>query len=75
MSSPNYIFDLLRQRSGGLAGLARHLGISRPVVYRWEKQGDEYPPRRAGQVPAELVIQIEEFTGIPREELRPDLYR
>lgn len=29
---------------------------------------------RAGQVPAEFVLKIEEATGIPRHELRGDLY-
>ena len=28
-----------------------------------------------GVVPAERVVDVERFTGIPREALRPDLYR
>lgn len=27
------------------------------------------------KVPAEQVVEVERITGLPREELRPDLYR
>lgn len=27
------------------------------------------------KVPAELVVEVERITGLPREQLRPDLYR
>ena len=47
---------------GSLAQLARDLGISRAAVAQWKR------------VPAERVVAVERFTGIPREELRPDLY-
>ena len=47
---------------GSMVALASALGRHRQAVYRW--------PR----VPAERVIEIEHLTGVPREELRPDLY-
>jgi len=47
---------------GGPACLARAVGISIQAIMQWE----EVPPRR--------VIAVERATGIPREELRPDLY-
>lgn len=47
---------------GGLAGLAAPLGITAQAVSQW----DEVPPLR--------VIAVERITGVPRHELRPDLY-
>ena len=48
---------------GDGARIARELGISRAAFWRWKK------------VPAEKVVEIERITNIPREKLRPDLYR
>ena len=42
--------------------LAHELGITRSAVSQWKK------------IPAERVLQIEKITGIPRHELRSDLY-
>lgn len=42
--------------------LARDLGITPGAIYQWRR------------VPAERVIQVERLTGIPRHDLRPDLY-
>lgn len=47
---------------GGLAGLAHPLGISAQAVSQW----DEVPPLR--------VLAVERISGVPRHELRPDLY-
>lgn len=47
---------------GGLAGLATPLGISAQAISQWE----EVPPLR--------VLAVERASGIPRHELRPDLY-
>lgn len=49
-------------RAGGIARLARLLGISQPTVSVWKR----VPPHR--------VIQVEALTGISRRVLRPDLY-
>jgi TorA maturation chaperone TorD len=48
--------------AGGVAQLARKIGISQPSVSNWNK------------VPAERVIAVETATGISRNQLRPDLY-
>ncbi|MXV35765.1 MULTISPECIES: YdaS family helix-turn-helix protein [unclassified Saccharibacter] len=43
--------------------LATFLGLkSASAIYRWKR------------VPAQRVIAVEALTGIPREQLRPDLY-
>lgn len=51
------------EAAGGAAQLAKALGINRQVIYRWP------------QVPSRRIVDIERLTGVPREELRPDLYR
>ncbi|MBR0690133.1 molecular chaperone TorD family protein [Bradyrhizobium manausense] len=48
--------------AGGVAQLARKIGISQPSVSSWSK------------VPAQRVIAVEAATGISRGELRPDLF-
>ncbi|WFU69714.1 Cro/CI family transcriptional regulator [Bradyrhizobium sp. CB2312] len=47
---------------GGVAELARKIGISQPSVSNWNK------------VPAQRVIAVEAVTGVSRNHLRPDLY-
>jgi transcriptional regulator with XRE-family HTH domain len=39
-------------------------GVDKSTVLRWE----------SGRAPAERVVEIERVTGIPRADLRPDLY-
>jgi hypothetical protein len=48
---------------GGRVELARSLGLKYRSVLDWRR------------VPVERLIQIERITGIPRQRLRPDLYR
>lgn len=55
--------DTIRLERGLLAKVARGVGLSRAAVSLWTK------------VPAERVVDVERITGIPREQLRPDLYR
>lgn len=47
---------------GGKVALAAMLGISKQATSRWRR----IPPTR--------VLDVEDATGIPREELRPDIY-
>tara|TARA_R100001086_G_scaffold164091_1_gene88566 strand:- start:59 stop:256 length:198 start_codon:yes stop_codon:yes gene_type:complete len=54
--------ELLRAKTN-ITGLARELGISRTAIHSWQK------------IPAKWIVEIEQRTGIPREDLRPDLYR
>jgi DNA-binding transcriptional regulator YdaS (Cro superfamily) len=58
------------QRAVALAGsqtaLGKALGKSQAHVWGWIN--------RDGKVPAEYAIQVEKITGVPRYELRPDIY-
>jgi TorA maturation chaperone TorD len=47
---------------GGIGALARVLGIAQPSVSGWTR------------VPSERVAAVEAATGIPRDQLRPDLF-
>jgi TorA maturation chaperone TorD len=49
-------------KAGGVAELARKIGIAQPSVSNWNR------------IPAQRVIAVEAATGISRRELRPDLY-
>jgi len=53
--------------AGGQSALARAIGVQQAHVWYWLK-------KRGGKVPAEQVLPIEAATGVPRHELRPDLY-
>ena len=48
--------------AGGVAELARKIGIAQPSVSNWNR------------VPAQRVIAVEAVTGVSRKLLRPDLY-
>jgi len=48
--------------AGGVAALAKKIGISQPSVFNWSR------------VPAERVLGVEAATGVSRTTLRPDLY-
>jgi TorA maturation chaperone TorD len=48
--------------AGGVSSLARGLGVSQPAISGWKR------------VPPDRVLAVEALTGIPRTELRPDLY-
>jgi DNA-binding transcriptional regulator YdaS (Cro superfamily) len=47
---------------GGYAQLALLIGVTKSAVYQWKR------------VPAERVIAVEAVSGVPRQQLRPDLY-
>jgi DNA-binding transcriptional regulator YdaS (Cro superfamily) len=48
--------------AGGGARLSRALGLTRQAVYLWK------------HVPVDHVLVVEQVTGIPRHDLRPDIY-
>lgn len=48
-----------------LIDLAERLGLNKSTITRWAQS----------MVPAERVLDVEDATGIAREEIRPDLYR
>jgi len=58
------LYLLLEQRELRPIDLARRVGVDKSVVTRWA----------ARRIPAERVLDIESATGIPRHELRPDIY-
>ena len=45
--------------------LADKLGISVQAITDWKNRG---------RIPAERVLAVEEISGVPRHEMRPDLY-
>ena len=55
---------LLYSRQVTLSDFAKAAGVNKSTVTRWAQKG----------IPAENVVALEARTGIPRFELRPDLY-
>lgn len=55
--------DFAIEAAGGRRRLGRLLGISHQAISLWDR------------VPPERLVDIEVLTGVPREVLRPDLYR
>lgn len=51
--------------AGGLGPLAEKVGVRYQAIQDW---------LRRGRIPAERVLAVEQATGVPRTELRPDLY-
>jgi post-segregation antitoxin (ccd killing protein) len=51
--------------AGGVARLAKLLGLSHPSLIRWQ---------RNGRIPIDRVASVEAATGIPRHRLRPDIF-
>jgi DNA-binding transcriptional regulator YdaS (Cro superfamily) len=62
MSDKNAALRRAIEAAGGLAKLAEPLGITVQAISQW----DEVPPLR--------VLAVERVSGVPRSELRPDLY-
>jgi DNA-binding transcriptional regulator YdaS (Cro superfamily) len=56
---------LKRVLHGHTGRIAKALGLNRGCCHHWMK---------AGRIPAERVLVVEEITGVPRYELRPDIY-
>src|SRR6476661_11208201 len=55
--------ELAIRAAGGIASLARGIGIAQPSVSAWSR------------IPAERVLAVEALTRVNRFVLRPDLYR
>lgn len=55
---------MLQERGLTLTKVAQLCSVDKATVTRWAQ----------GKVPAERVPAISALTGIPRHELRPDLY-
>lgn len=54
------------KKAGSQAALAEKLGIRQTAVSNWLVRE---------HLPVEQAIEIERVTGVPRHELRPDLFR
>ena len=50
---------------GGVTAIARHFGVDHSAVIAWRKKN---------RVPAERVPMLSALTGVPRHEIRPDVY-
>jgi DNA-binding transcriptional regulator YdaS (Cro superfamily) len=55
-----------RDRAGSDSQMARDLQVSQPKVWRWINQSK--------LLPAEYVLTAEDFYGVSRHHLRPDIY-
>lgn len=53
------------ERAGGRRAVALRLGITRQAVYQWIAQNE---------VPAARVPALSALSGVPGEQIRPDLY-
>ena len=58
--TPLEVFSMFNQSK-----LARDLKVTRGTITSW---------REKRKIPAERVVDVSHFTGINREQLRPDLY-
>ena len=50
--------------AGSQQTLARALGITQQALSQWKRR----------RIPAERVLDVERITGVPRHDLRPDIY-
>lgn len=56
--------ELLSKKGLTITSLAVLLGVNKSTVSRWA----------VGRISAENAVAVEEATGIPRAELRPDIF-
>lgn len=54
--------EWIEAERGRRTALAKAIGITPAAIWQWQK------------VPAERIGDISRFTGIPLEELRPDIF-
>lgn len=63
-SRMNALRDYRQRALKSLEDFGSMLGVNKSTVLRWERK----------KIPAERVLDIERATGVPRHELRPDIY-
>lgn len=61
---PNPALAEAVRRAGSQASLAKAIGVTQQTVSNWLK----------AKTAAEYVLAIERATGVPRHEIRPDVY-
>jgi DNA-binding transcriptional regulator YdaS (Cro superfamily) len=54
------------ENAGGQSALARKVGLRQQAIWHWINVSK--------RVPAERVLAVEAASGVPRHELRPDIY-
>lgn len=59
------VIALAVRKAGSQSAFGRLIGKRQSTVAEWLK---------AGRIPAEQVLDVEQATGISRHELRPDIY-
>lgn len=63
MAKRNPIIFKAAQKLGGIVAMSQALGLSRGAASQWT------------EIPIDHVAKLERLTGIPREVLRPDIFR
>ena len=58
------LVEKLRERGIKLVDVAQDAAVNKSTVTRWLQK----------RIPAERVLEVERITGVPRHELRPDIY-
>ena len=61
------ILHIAVEKLGSQSAFAQAVGTTQQSVSYWLNHG--------GKLPAEFVMAAEKATGIPRHELRPDIFR
>jgi DNA-binding transcriptional regulator YdaS (Cro superfamily) len=56
--------EVFRSKGLKLVDIADAIGVNKATVTRWTRF----------RIPAERVAEVERVTGVPRQELRPDLW-
>lgn len=57
--------ELAWKAMGSRTALAKAVGVSPSTITMWQVRG---------RIPAEKVVRVERASGVPRHQLRPDLY-
>jgi DNA-binding transcriptional regulator YdaS (Cro superfamily) len=63
MKRRNPVINVVASKLGGIVKMSEALGLSRGAASQWR------------EIPIDHVARIEKLTGIPREVLRPDIFR
>lgn len=63
MRKRNPVIGVAAKKLGGIVALSEALGLSRGAASQWR------------EIPIDHVARLEKLTGIPREVLRPDVFR
>lgn len=59
------IVDKIIDATGGVCALAEKIGLHHSSIISW---------RKTGKVPVKRLLDIEAVSGIPREEICPELF-